>query len=369
MAPVLRIAVSSCAVCNVSINKYVDNIKCMACSQSFHLKCAEITIDEFQKLNEANQIKSWKCARCIGDLNRQAASLPTVEAAPTEVGFGSNMLDTLFNQIITRLDDLEGKITPSCDCSKMLPRLIEENRKLREEIKQQNSVIAGVRTSLDKIYRLLPLAGKTANSEVDRATNLQSTCLIGQHNSNKTPTEIPTSRPPTGLTTAKESHQENIVTLSQVSRAIDNATAAGHNTDSPLLSSEESWKTVVRRGRRGRRPVIGSNDSADIKSVDKLGYLHVYRLTPDTSATSLCDYLKQSAPDISFVCRELKKTDRAASFVVSFPLQFVGRVYDASLWPKGAHINRYYFPKKTDRVDDRRRGGNFTPAASTQETG
>lgn len=100
----------------------------------------------------------------------------------------------------------------------------------------------------------------------------------------------------------------------------------------------------------------------------KLGYLHVYRLDPDTTANDLEAFLLQSAPDIEFCCKSLNRTDKSASFIVTFPIQHVGRVYSSSLWPSGAHVNRYYFPRKRVTGD----GGsaaNFIKTASTKQTG
>lgn len=107
-----------------------------------------------------------------------------------------------------------------------------------------------------------------------------------------------------------------------------------------------------------RKPVIGSNTDSSIKTVPKLGYLHVYRLDPDTNATDLLRCLKKSAPDINFSCSELKSTEQTRPFKVSFPIEYVSNVYDPKIWPKGSVVNRYLFSRDP-------KNENFQEKAST----
>lgn len=98
----------------------------------------------------------------------------------------------------------------------------------------------------------------------------------------------------------------------------------------------------VKNGKRNRS-IIGTNNDSDIKTVPRQGYLHVSRMTPDTNEASLVSHLKRTAPNINFICRSLKKTETACSYIVNFPLSDIDSVYNPEIWPAGAEIRRYYF--------------------------
>lgn len=76
--------------------------------------------------------------------------------------------------------------------------------------------------------------------------------------------------------------------------------------------TERTENRVSRKSRQ--KPIVGTNSSTRVlQSVPKMGYLHVYRLDPKTTANDLELFLKDSAPDIVFGCKELKKTERSCS--------------------------------------------------------
>lgn len=94
------------------------------------------------------------------------------------------------------------------------------------------------------------------------------------------------------------------------------------------------------------RVVIGLNKEATIRAAPKLGHLHVYRLSSDTSEEMLSAFLRRSAPNINFSCQKLTRRDEtSASFKVSFPIADVDKVYNGSIWPDGSAVKRFFFPK------------------------
>ena len=76
-----------------------------------------------------------------------------------------------------------------------------------------------------------------------------------------------------------------------------------------------------------------------------MGYLHVYRLNPSTTTENLKECLRETAPHIKFECKELHKNEFTCSYMVSFPITHVNDVYDPEIWPEGAVVNRFNFPK------------------------
>lgn len=123
-----------------------------------------------------------------------------------------------------------------------------------------------------------------------------------------------------------------------------------HNPDvnrssSSNASTPSNVSSRINQFQQRRKTVIGSNNNTTLKAISKLGYLHVYRLDSKTTSEDLQNYLQQTAPKIKFSCELLKKTDKAVSYIVSFPLEHVKEVYDPKLWPCGACVRRYIFRK------------------------
>lgn len=135
----------------------------------------------------------------------------------------------------------------------------------------------------------------------------------------------------------------NIVTADQVSKAIKNAQESTKTQRSSLTQNNAN---KVKR----TKPIIGTNNNLkQIKTIPKLGYLHVYRLAPETTEDILMNCLTETAPDISFSCKKLEKRDNStASFKVAFPITHCHKVYNSDIWPDGAAVARFKFPRKAN---------------------
>lgn len=95
-----------------------------------------------------------------------------------------------------------------------------------------------------------------------------------------------------------------------------------------------------------RVSVIGSNNTVNtVTAVQKKSYLHVYRINPNTTVSDLDDYLKQTAPNFGFRCEILRQSGESVSFKVSFPMEYVDKVYNPEIWPSGAAVRRFFFPR------------------------
>lgn len=89
-----------------------------------------------------------------------------------------------------------------------------------------------------------------------------------------------------------------------------------------------------------RKPIVGTNKSiSTVKSVLKLGYLHVYRLQPSTTPENLRDILSTTASTIDFYCEQLFKNDKTCVYEI----EHVKDVYNPNIWPEGALVNRFRF--------------------------
>lgn len=382
MAPGKRVVLNSCSTCSSKITKYEDSVKCAECSRIFHLGCANLRIDDFQKMNELDTLKTWLCVECNGamDGSRGQVLSPAVDVDTACV------VNPAIDRIMSELAFIKSNIGVPCQCSGLLRDLIEENKKLQAEIKSQRSVIIGMRTDfgnqLKTISALLP---RQKDIKVATLEDTDSVELLGENIPKPLQvTRVTKHRIESGGSTdmasaggvgcstrlpsrlnaqTKPCESNNIFTMSQVSRAID---IAKNSTDGPLVDPGQTWQ-VAKKRKLKRKPVIGSTTSETIKSVQRLGYLHVYRLALNTTADDLKAFLVRTAPDIEFDCRPLNSTDRSTSFRVSFPIQHVKEVYNPSLWPSGAHVNRFYFPRTSNRQGTTTVNGlapNFSPTAS-----
>lgn len=59
-----RVRGKSCYQCSLKIDRYDDPIDCKVCSESFHIKCVNISIENFNKMRENGLTINWICDRC-----------------------------------------------------------------------------------------------------------------------------------------------------------------------------------------------------------------------------------------------------------------------------------------------------------------
>lgn len=64
------------------------------------------------------------------------------------------------------------------------------------------------------------------------------------------------------------------------------------------------------------------------------------------TTSELSSILNKTAPSIKFECEEWNRTDNSCSFKVAFPIENVDKVYDPNIWPCGAAVRRFKFPKQ-----------------------
>lgn len=138
----------------------------------------------------------------------------------------------------------------------------------------------------------------------------------------------------------------NLDPKTQTAVQVNNSIANSQHMDKPQETIKNNNNKYDRNQRYNKRkPIIGSNNQFNdtLKTVPKLGFLHVYRIDPTMTADDLTKCLKETASHIPFKCDLLNKTERQCSFIVSFPLNHVREVYDSGIWPLGAAVNRFVF--------------------------
>lgn len=264
-----------------------------------------------------------------------------------------------------------------------------------------NIECARIKTASSALSKEVKLLGQTIyHMEKRLASQDDLILLLKQSNhiiKNSTPPKPPTGNMPNYATKLKTSvvnsttqnQNKNQITLSQVNRAVQSAkdgttlrspanmppaTSAGTgshsiNNNNNNNNNNSTGPYGSRRSnsiqRNRRKPLIGANlTNTEIKSAPKQGFLHVYRLDPKTTCAELTNFLRQTAPDIQFECKDLNRTERGSSFLVYFPIQEVKKVYEPTIWPCGACVNRYRFPRASKPVSINTHGSNFPQSAS-----
>nr|CAI5866912.1 unnamed protein product [Callosobruchus analis] len=176
---------------------------------------------------------------------------------------------------------------------------------------------------------------------------------IDKHNNIK-PLQLPTDH----ISPASSSYRDKVTKNSQqinrpadpVSQSAKNSTFLGKANDSSTSTTYGNYdnkQTSTKRMNTNRpKPIIGTNENGVSHTVGKRGYLHVYRFKPEMTENELKALLNRSAPQIDFTCNEWHRSITAVSFKISFPIQHVKEVYDPNIWPAGAAVRRFFFPKK-----------------------
>ncbi|KAK9886483.1 hypothetical protein WA026_016767 [Henosepilachna vigintioctopunctata] len=89
----------SCSRCNVKIDRYDDSINCKKCDNSYHTKCVNLSVEDFNKIHEDSSQK-WYCDDC---LQPNVANVDTVEFPPAEVPITKVDLVNVKNEIVNEV--------------------------------------------------------------------------------------------------------------------------------------------------------------------------------------------------------------------------------------------------------------------------
>lgn len=146
MVPTTRGGV--CGICSTKLDKYEDRIKCVRCFESVHIKCVNVTIQDYQELNESDALKTWKCPGCVNKISDSDAAAAD---GGSDHAVAGNDVD-LLTSILAKINLLVDKSDTSCNCSKLIQGLTDENKRLSNLIKSQTKLLNEMRAEFqDKI--------------------------------------------------------------------------------------------------------------------------------------------------------------------------------------------------------------------------
>lgn len=122
------------------------------------------------------------------------------------------------------------------------------------------------------------------------------------------------------------------------------------------LTSQDTkgkWHDVKNKKRR-RAVLVGSNhESSTVRGVPSYVHLHVYRVDPETTTEKLTTMLKSSFPEVKCEALTPRHPEIYASFKVSVYGSSFKAAMDASRWPHGACISRFFSPRRDKNVKEK----------------
>jgi len=153
--------------------------------------------------------------------------------------------------------------------------------------------------------------------------NMQSFSKVVQKNNDKTHE----------LEKKQKSVMENLININNLNKA-DN------------VSNENNFQTVSykRKQKTNKHLIHGSGTNiTSLTAAPKLGHIHVCGLHPEVTDIMVQNHLKHN--DIAnATCEKLnsKHPTEYASYKISFPIDFLEKVKNPSMWPQGVKVNKFF---------------------------
>lgn len=94
--------------------------------------------------------------------------------------------------------------------------------------------------------------------------------------------------------------------------------------------------------------VVGdcANDIA-LKGAPQMAYVHVYRLDPKTTVQDVLNYLNQAVEGMECMMLQSRHPELYSSFKLTVPFDRLDFIMNASLWPPGVCVRRFFHRKTT----------------------
>lgn len=108
-----------------------------------------------------------------------------------------------------------------------------------------------------------------------------------------------------------------------------------------LLKRNAFTSSKLSNNMKNKSFIIGNN-SKSLKTAPKLAFLYVSRLDPVTVADDLAGVLKPKLPEVTCEKIESKYPQHYSSFKVKIYLHNFETAMDASIWPAGCYVSRFF---------------------------
>ena len=221
---------------------------------------------------------------------------------------------------------------------------------LKAHMKQKDELILNQKSTIDFLKQQVEVLNKLLinNSTCSKSLPSSETTKTknNKHLKRQKNTELP----------VEKSNNNNVA-----SNHIDNNTceengdivniSAKPNDDTLTIDGNKDKSNITNNKKSSRRtaPIKGSrklNDDTVIRPSQKLAFIHVYKLHPDTTETELEKFLLPDFPEVQ--CEKLNSlyAKYYSSFKVTVNDTNREAVMDPTFWPEGTSINKFFHSRK-----------------------
>lgn len=310
--------------------KLVNGLKCSICNNYFHNSCAKL-LSNVVFLDES----LIKCCENDNPEPKLKDSDEDLYDALCDLVDENNKIDVrIINYLIRQKDNV-------------IIELREKVNILTDQLNLVTSLLSPVNSTTLKTTKCLKatsdVVNNSATTSVDiKETDASSVCVdIDKCDNNMKEIDNP------DFVHITESNESNI----DKRKLIINKSELENN------SKQELWTTVVKRNNnnyKSKQIIVGdqcSSKDSRIKTVPKKAYLFVSRLDPDTTVEMLSKYIKENFAEA--ICEPLKSRypETYASFKITINMDNLSKAMDASVWPMGALVTRYFLKKPGEVIN------------------
>lgn len=371
---------SKCSSCKIVFKDGENIISCEGfCKTKHHYKCVRDTVNlPFPSYQTSDNLR-WYCDICTGMgetcLAQLLAKLENVIDSQTN---NNDKLDYLIEHSNKQNNVLLTKIEEQSSIIMCLRQEVESIKENNSQVKKSISwpTLTTISEPKNNNVSMKDKQGSKVNQDNKTQRNLHNNISRGvtyttadarqQGQPRQVPGAASRQRGSTGKTAKARPP------LGEQQPEIHDDAAAGRQAAENERLNEESGKRApqreerdegVRAGddeggfreaktrRRWRKPqVVGTatDPACPFKGAKRTAHLYVGRLEGEVADTAVKDFVESILSDVDkseINVEKLSSRGTLSSFHLSFPLTHLDKIQEASLWPNGVFINRY-FPQK-----------------------
>ncbi|KAK5647551.1 hypothetical protein RI129_002443 [Pyrocoelia pectoralis] len=322
--------IKTCKKCK---NHAQSGLKCIKCETVSHVSCAKL-LKNVIKIDD----KFINCCEGVDNLNKMECN-----GSLQKSSFGESHI---LNLEISHLKELLLHKDQIIDNQRTAIVALQEQVRLLDIINNDRKIsnIATCATSLSKGSKTIRQApsSKTTNSNISE-TNKSEITLNSETDKSISIGKV------------------NVVPIKVNKQSIDikNTNDSGNlhskcsmDEEKPITDNNTEFTVVSYKKRPNRvknAPIVGelelAKDNSILKAIERVAYLHVFKLHPSTTTDEVIAYLRPSFPEVE--CEQLKSVhpEIYSSFKVTIKSENRENAMNPAIWPKGTCVNRFFHRK------------------------
>lgn len=323
-------SMSVCSHCQAALPPENDFVTCGSCKGVLHYGCAGVRETTWRKYSAENK-QAWKCAICrVKNVVTDKATLPEVNkqcgqttadgvdciSETSEIGY--------LKQLLIHKDLVIASQTDLINSLKAQIQLMQVNNNMQKS-----------ESSTSTIMRHM-VQGPPPPTQ---STKRKSGGLIQDAPTSSVISQIKTS----------ENTKERQLAAKAVNYEVQEAlTRAKLNDVINLASNVDEWKVAKPKRYRTKQMIVGDraeDGKCSLRASETLGYWHVYRLHPSTTAGEVEDYLKVEFPDVKVEKLNSANPTEYSSFKITIRELDEPKIVNAGLWPSGTRVRRFFLSR------------------------